>query len=60
MKNTVVGGVITLNDTICKPATTHDQGMVIFCINNPCPITEMVGKQKKNQEKINNKIILHK
>ena len=25
MKNTVVGGVITLNDIICKPATTHGQ-----------------------------------
>ena len=26
----VVGGVITLNDIICKPATTHGQGEVII------------------------------
>ena len=30
MKNAVVGGVITLNDTICKTeATTHGQGEAI-------------------------------
>ena len=27
---TVVGGVITLNDRICKPANTHGQGEVII------------------------------
>ena len=30
MKNTVVGVVITLNDIICKPATTHGKGEVII------------------------------
>ena len=30
MKNTVVGVVITLNDIICKPVTTHGQGEVII------------------------------
>ena len=30
MKNTVVGGVITLNDIICQPVTTHGQGDVII------------------------------
>ena len=27
---TVVGGVITLNDIICQPATTHSQGEVLI------------------------------
>ena len=30
MINTVVGGVMTLNDIICKPVTTHGQGEVII------------------------------
>ena len=28
--NAAVGGVITLNDIICKPVTTHGQGEVII------------------------------
>ena len=30
MKNTVVGGAITWNGIICKPATTHGQGELII------------------------------
>ena len=34
MKNTVVGVVITLNDIMCKPATTHGQGEIILSSSN--------------------------